>query len=77
MVVRRSDAGVMRERWFSGRVWWRFYSGCVAFFRLWLFMLFLLEEVLETIFTPGLVPFALPELKFPPPVLRPLPPPAP
>lgn len=60
-----------------GRVWAWLYSGSVAFFRLWLFMLFLLEEVLETIFTPGLVPFALPELKFPPLVLRALlPPPA-
>lgn len=58
-----------------GRGWCWVYSGCAAFFRLWLFMLFLLEEVLETIFTPGLVPFALPELKFPPLVLRPLPPP--
>lgn len=60
-----------------GRVCSRFYSGGVAFFRLWLLMLFLLEEVLETIFTAGLLPFALPELKFPPPVLRPLPPPPP
>lgn len=60
-----------------GRGWCWVYSGCAAFFRLWLFMLFLLEEVLETIFTPGLVPFALPELKFPPLVLRLLPPPPP
>lgn len=58
-----------------GRVRSHFHSGGAAFFRLWLLMLFLLEEVLETIFTPGLLPFALPELKFPPLVLRPLPPP--
>lgn len=73
----RGRCGSKAEAMVSGRVWRRFYSGCVAFFRLWLFMLFLLEEVLETIFTPGLEPFALPELKFPPPVLSPLLPPLP